>query len=247
MRPHRPTRPAAVLVPLAATVGATLLLGACATPVISPGAERTETRDATGVHAVRLAVIGDLVVEEGPEPSLTVTAGENVIGRIDTRVDDGVLTIDMERTAGNVGTPRYELVVPELTEVGVDGAGRADVHGVDPGPEGTLGVVVQGAGDLWLHDVEVDTLEVRVDGAGAVIASGRADRQTVEIHGAGDYEGQGLTTREATVRMDGAGDARVDVTDVLDVEVDGAGGVRYSGGADVHSRVSGVGTVEEAD
>lgn len=231
-------RPALAIGTLAVVLAAT---SACATPLLDPGTDATETRDVTGATGVRLETVGRLVVREGDAATLTVTAGDRVLPRLETDVRDGVLVIDMRRTWGNLGTPEYVLEVPDVDRVELDGAGSVVVEQVR-GDE--LVVRLDGAGQVRLEDVEVDRLDASIAGTGTVLASGSATEQVVRLSGAGDHRAADLRSDAVVVELSGAGSARVHADATLDVDLSGAGAVRYSGDPEVTSSVDGAGRVE---
>lgn len=234
-------------VTLAAAAGAATLVALTGCGVVTPsGPTVTEDRDVpAGVTAVRLEGTGDLVLHTGDEPSLSVTARENVLDELTVREEDGVLVLGVRDRVGlfrNLGAIDWELTLPEVDGVAIEGTG--DVDG-DLVPVDRLEIRVDGTGDVRLGDVDVERLVVAVDGTGSITLSGSATEQDVRIDGTGAYEGENLTSVRAEVRINGTGDAHVEVTDDLLAEVDGAGTVTHGGTAHVSSHVDGVGSVRE--
>jgi Putative auto-transporter adhesin, head GIN domain len=113
---------------------------------------------------------------------------------------------------------RYQITVSKLTGIGVSGAGR-----------------VTG------RDLEVDSLEVDVNGAGLVDLSGTADRQDVRLSGTGRYQAGELRSQIATVVLSGSGQMTLAVDRQLTVQISGAGTVSYSGDPSIDKSISGAG------
>jgi len=207
------------------------------------GETATEKRDIDDVTAVSLATGGGLTITTGEAPALTVTAGEDVIDRLTSEVHDGILVLDVERGHfGNLGRITYELVLPAVDEIRVDGSGDVDAE-LTPTDELTL--TLNGSGDITAREVEVEELTVEVAGSGTVDLAGSAGRQAVSIEGSGDYEGADLESEDAAVSVAGSGDADVHATRTLDAVIEGSGSIVHSGGATVTSHVAGSGDVEE--
>ena len=76
---------------------------------------------------------------------------------------------------------------------------------------------------------------------GGITISGRADAQNVSIAGATSYRAGRLRSRDVRISILGSGHAVVRVSDLLDVNVSGAGAVDYYGSPVVH--VTGNGAV----
>lgn len=218
-----------------------LLLAGCGALGIDTGPRSTEEREITDVTAVALETSGDLVVELGDAPSLTVTAGERVLEHLTSEVHDGVLVLGAERRGwDNRGEIDYHLVVTDLEAVHVRGSGDVEA---DAATAGSLEVVVEGSGDVRIADVDVDALSVRLEGSGVVELAGRATSQEVRLDGSGDYDGRELRGEDVAVAVAGSGDADVHATGSLHASVEGSGSVTHTGGADVESDVQGSGAV----
>lgn len=231
--------------PAAVALGALLLtLTGCGSVAI--GASRTEERPVEDVTAVDLQTSGTLVVEHGDEPSLTVTAGRNVLAQLTSEVRDGVLVLDHDDRPGwsRTGDVEYRLVVDRLDTVRLAGSGDVRVgDGLADGDE--LEILLEGSGDVLVDGVDVDDVVVSVQGSGRVELAGTAGRQRVTLDGSGGYDAASLRTEEAALAVEGSGDASVHVTGTLDAAVSGSGSVTHTGGARVTSDVDGSGSVRE--
>jgi hypothetical protein len=226
------------------TVGAVVIVavGGCA---LLPNAGPPVTREQRvgEASAVMLRTSGDLVVTRGDAASLTTTANEGVFEALTFEVVDGVLVLDSDRPVmAGLGRVRYELTLPELDSVSVEGSGdvEADFSGARE-----VEIDVRGSGDVTGNALEADSVAVSVSGSGDVRLDGETDEQSVTIRGSGDYLGRGLTSDTATISIAGSGDAEVHATDTLDVSIAGSGSVRHTGGARVDSDVAGSGDVSE--
>ena len=134
----------------------------------------------------------------------------------------------------------YQLSLPELDAVTIDGAGDVTARAV---PTESLTVRVSGAGDVLITDVDAQQVTVQIDGTGSVQLRGEADQVDVHIEGAGEFHGDQLTTRTAVAGIDGAGDITVHATDTLDASITGAGTIRHTGDAEVTENIDGLGEV----
>ena len=217
-------------------------LGGCA---LLPDAGPPVTREQRvgQASAVMLRTSGDLVVTRGDAASLTTTASERAFEVLTFEVVDGVLVLDSDGPMmPGLGRVRYELTLPALESVGVEGSGdvEADFSGASE-----VEIDVRGSGDVTGDALEADSVVVSVSGSGDVRLDGTTAEQSVTIRGSGDYRGRGLTSDTATISIAGSGDAEVHATDTLDVSIAGSGSVRHTGGARVDSDVAGSGDVSE--
>jgi hypothetical protein len=194
------------------------------------GGERTvETRPVEPYDRLEVSESIDVQVVPGDGREVRVAAGEHVIDRVETESSGGVLKLDI-RDRGIVIGP------DPLNDVSVQ-VPASDL----------ASVVVDGSGDVTLEGLDQEALELRVQGAGDVEASGSVDRLTAEIQGAGDARLSELRTRTARVVVQGAADAELNVSDELDVTVQGAADVSYTGNPRVRSDIEGAGDIRRLE
>jgi hypothetical protein len=200
-----------------------LVIAAC-----GGGPRVSEERDVAAFD--RLEVVDSIDVEVVPgDGAVQVHAGADVMDRIETRSEGGVLRLD---------------VVDRGIVIGPDPLG--DVR-ITVAVSDLQGVTVSGSGDVVLEGVDSERFELAVRGSGEFEASGRAGHLVASIEGAGDARLGGLAARTADVTVQGAGEASVRVSDRLDVEVRGAGDVAYSGDPVISSDIHGAGELRRLD
>jgi hypothetical protein len=143
---------------------------------------------------------------------------------IETRVRGGELIISIEENTifNEVTELVYHVTVKAIDNLELDGAGEIEVLHLD--------------GEEWV---------IHLDGGGSITVSGKVTRQEVEINGLGMYNAEDLVCQEATVEQNGAGMAVVQVSDTLDVTIDGVGSVEYIGDPTVNKTINGLGAVTQ--
>ncbi len=216
-----------------------LALSGC---VFVSGPRTTVDREIDDATAVQLKTGGDIVITLGDSPSLTITAGQNVISRITSEVHDGVLVLDIPGPTFALGDIDYALTLPSISGVDVDGSGDVEV---DFAAADDVTVSISGSGDVEGGNIAAGEVTVQIDGSGNVDLSGTTGSFAVAIDGSGDVEADDLESEDATVDISGAGEVKVRATKTLDVKISGSGSVRYTGGAEVTSEISGSGEVIE--
>ncbi len=188
--------------------------------IVGNGNVISESRTVGGFRGVALSGAGRLIVDRNGFESLTLTAEENILPHLTSRVSGGLLELGVE-PGRSVSTRReilYEVSARTLDELHISGAGDVDVMGLDS-----------------------RDFQTTISGAGNVTAFGEVDSQSLTISGAGRYDAEGVRSRRARITVSGAGFARLRVSDELDVTISGAGTVEYYGDPVVH--VSGEGSV----
>jgi hypothetical protein len=210
------------LFPLIVALAAIAVFAGCG------GGDRiTETRQVAQFDRLEINGI-DVKVVEGDGRHVRVYAGENVIDRVITESSGGLLQVNV-RDRGIV--------------IGSDPLGDAQVEVTAAALEG---IEVEGSGDVLLEDLDAQELELDLQGAADLEATGTVDRLTATIQGAGDADLSELTVRAATVEAQGAADVDLNVSEQLDVSVQGAGDVTYRGDPAVQSEVEGAGELRRA-
>ncbi|MDF2729359.1 MAG: hypothetical protein K0T01_1145 [Acidimicrobiia bacterium] len=201
---------------------AAILCGSCIRPgVEGSGNVITESREVSDFNEIVLGGTGRVVVDVTGTESLTIEAEDNIMPFLETRVSNGRLRLETNRSISPTVEIVYTITAETLDGLVISGSGVVEAEGVDS------------------TDVRVD-----ISGSGDVVVAGTlSGLLSVSISGSGEFDGESLTAPEGRVDVSGSGNAVVNVTDDLDVSVSGSGEVQYLGEPNVHSSVSGSGTV----
>ena len=216
--------------------------------VAGSGVVRTETREVSDFNQISIDVPAVVAIEQGSSTSIRLTADDNLLPQLSTRVRNGVLVIENEVSDWNQRVRpsesiQIEITVTELDKIDFPTAGSLTVKGFS-GED--LNISVGGAGDITLENVALEGLSLRLSGAGDVSADGSAETLSLSISGFGSFKGGDLRTQDANVSISGAGDALVWAERSLDVRISGAGSVSYYGQPETFSeQISGAGNVRE--
>ncbi|MET3979148.1 hypothetical protein ABIB62_001735 [Mucilaginibacter sp. UYP25] len=224
----------------------TLLVAAAL--VVTAGLAKADTQDRhlTGFSAVSVAGSYDVFITQGSSESVKVDAPSNIIDKIITEVQGGVLRIYTKEGTNwnwNSGNKKMIIYVSIKDINAVSLAGSGDVVFKDGLRATSLKIKLTGSGDIS-GKVDVKNLESSIGGSGDITLSGRADNSTVSVVGSGDFTGQNLVTTNTQVKVAGSGDARVNANDKIDASVVGSGDVHYTGSAkNISSSKAGSGSV----
>jgi hypothetical protein len=146
------------LVPLSTAVLTVAVLTGCGGPLPGTGPRRGEDRSISDVTAVELDTPGTMIVTAGAAPRLRITAPSDVLAHLTSRVAGGVLVLGADRSRWRSGEIRYDLVVPRLDGVTVNGSGNATLTAV---PGSSVRVTVQGSGGVTATGVDAEDLTAR--------------------------------------------------------------------------------------
>lgn len=224
--------------PLAAAVLCVLGLGSCRVFRFSSDLAEREVVTAEGesvtmafdslleFRAVEFSVPADISYSAG-ECALSVTTAQNVLDKLDVRVDGDVLVVGLKPGVArlkNIKTFDVVLSSPELRSVGIDGAASfkagtgvlssedfyIEVNGAGDISLASLraadvGIEINGAGNVTVAGVDCTDIDIEINGASSCTVSGKAESAAAEINGAGDIDLSGLDTRELDSSVNGIG------------------------------------------
>lgn len=167
-----------------------------------------------------------LEIRQGGSPEVTVTAIDHVLADVVLDVTDGTLFIEVPEGL-EVDDVSFDVTTERLHGIHSEHAVRVVASGLTVGE---LLIRARGAGsDYHLVGLSAEELTIDVRGALNALVAGRAERQTVDIDGAANYDAGKFRTAMADLRLRGENSSKVWVTDRLEVDIDGAGSVTYRG------------------
>ncbi len=193
----------------------------------------TEDRHLSGYHAIEASGSFDVVVTQNGRESVRVEAPSDVINRIETVVEGGVLKLRIKKGNWNWGwnnNGRMVIYVEarDLNAVSLSGSGDVDFKNGLKARK--LDLNLSGSGGMSGR-IETEKLSSTVTGSGEMKLAGRAERSEVMVTGSGDYSAGSLTTAETDINVTGSGSARVNVNTRINATVTGSGDIYYSGDA----------------
>ena len=207
------------LVPLAVALFACSLADA---QVKGSGTARTEARAVGDFASVSAGGAVALTITVGGATAVSVTADDNVVPLIRTRVQGDRLIIDSTDSYTAKTPVRIAITTPRLTALGLSGATTATAAGVTG-----------------------DRLAIDLSGASRASLAGAAAAVTIETSGAAEVDATKLAAQDATVAASGASHVALAVARGLTVEASGASVVEYAGAPAVTKATSGASRVRQ--
>lgn len=160
----------------------------------------------------------------GP-PALSITTDQNLMEYLRTNVSGDRLRIEWIKPLKGTRGIEVNIASPALSHVQLNGAVRFVASNLS-GPE----------------------LYLEANGASRVALNGNINAMSAEMNGASRLDAESLATRAMELSINGAGRAEVNVSEVLKVEISGAGKVTYRGNPKtVNKEISGAGSVKARD
>ena len=204
----------------------------------------SETRTASGFTGINVRTLGQVILSQGDNESVTVKGSDNIVPLIKTSVRDGVLYIETDETVAFTGMNTanmltFTIMVKDLTSLTV--SGLADVQ-MESLSTTDLAVTMSGAGNLKLNQLKANSMNITLSGLGNVDVAGEVTTATIKISGAGGVNAPDLKIKTATVDIPGLGGAKVWVTDRLTGTISGGGDVSYYGNPQADTKTTGLGS-----
>lgn len=208
----------------------------------------TEERTVGGFTRVDLAGIGDLRISLGDTAALVVEGESNILPHITTVVQGSTLVIGIEPGINPSPTERlvYNLTVQALEGIEVSGLGSVEAPALEAQ---RFDLSVSGGGNIDLEALTANSLSVNLSGLGDInVNGGQVQVLDVNLSGGGNYNGDAMQSETTSVNVSGLGSSTVWVTGDLDVNISGAGDVKYRGEpTSITQNISGLGNLEKIE
>jgi len=216
----------------------------------------TSDRHLTGFNGLYVSGPFKVYVEQGITESVKLEAPAEILDRIVTEVNGGILKISNKHDNWGWGTKSWysdkswwrhhdkivvHISVKDLNSIKLSGSGEVSFkEGITAD---ILKLTVRGSGNIN-GTIKVKTLQSQISGSGGIKLSGTAESSTVRLTGSGNFGGPELITSNSAVHVSGSGGARINASDSIDAYISGSGGVSYTGTAKiVNSKKSGSGSI----
>jgi hypothetical protein len=193
----------------------------CGGGVEGNGVEKKEIRKVGVFSSIEVDGAFNVYIECRKKQNLEISGDSNILPHIITRVNGNTLKITSVKTI----CPKTILEV------------RISADNIDK-------AVASGAVDLSISGVDNNSLDVRIDGAGDIKASGKTKNLKVYVAGSGDVKSDELKAENVDVSVNGAGNAIVYASRKLKAEINGAGDIIYYGNPkEVSENIAGAGDI----
>ena len=181
-------------------------------------------------------------ISQGLEQKVEIRAPENIILLLKTAVVNNTWEIAFEECI-RTKTVEINITTPSIKDIKITGSG--DVSGLNNLNVDQMKIVVTGSGtvELLLNCREITT---EITGSGDVKLTGSAISHQVAVSGSGNVNAADFETRECKVKINGSGDAKVNATELVEINISGSGNVEYKDtGARVTTDITGSGDIRK--
>lgn len=170
----------------------------------------------------------EVLLENGKEGNIQVTADDNVQDYILVESDGNTLTISMKGNTSLRNTKKIKIKVPfeNLSELSLNGSGV--IGGKDIIKSDLLKLSLSGSGDMELN-IDTNSVLAELNGSGEMELTGNTKDFQIKTTGSGELEGKKLTSENAKISITGSGNSSIFVNNSLTGEIQGSGAVYYGG------------------
>jgi Putative auto-transporter adhesin, head GIN domain len=186
------------------------------------GKRVTQKRDVGSFTSISAEGAFDIEIVCQKTLGIEVEADDNLLPLISTEVSNNVLRLKPTSNYSTPDAPKIKINVPNIEAFSADGAGKIDISGVSN-----------------------DKLQIALNGAPNLTASGTTKMIGIDTNGAARIDTHNLRAAHAVVDSKGVSKVDLGVSNQLDVTVSGPSHVTYSGDPVVNKTVHGPGKVEK--
>lgn len=201
-----------------------------------------ESREISDVDSISLEGLGRVIITQGNTESFSIETDDNLLRHIETRVENGTLTIQwsgdtvLQPTRGIT----YRVGLRDLNSIQASGAGDFEI---DTLATDRLSVNFSGAARLTIDDLRTGEIDLEISGASEIELAGQAESVGLELSGLGRFDAADLEAERVVIDISGGGSARVWAHESLDLSLSGLGEVSYYGNPEVSQDISGGGQI----
>jgi hypothetical protein len=189
-------------------------------PGVANGDITTRELAWNGSNRLEVNLPAEIEYTQGPDAKVTVTGPKYLVDRI--TVNDGAINYEN-------GWPRH--------------GNNAGIHLTIQAPAVTR-FELNGAAKMNISDYRQDSMDLQVNGAAKVNASGQANKLHMELNGASSAEMGSLLTDDADVELNGASSVTMGPRQSARVEINGVGHARLlTHPAKMEQDIHGIGSI----
>jgi phage shock protein PspC (stress-responsive transcriptional regulator) len=194
----------------------------------------------TGFNSVDIKGLIDARIEKGEQFAVEINGPEKERNRYEVYVNGETLVIDYDDDRKNFWKRDFleenevhiRIIMPELKELDIRGAGKVEVKGFD---EEEVDITLTGA-VMGTAALSADRLQVELTGASYLDLDGKGRFMQADITGASGLRAYGYEVAHCVVEAHGASMARVNVSETLEIDKGVASSVSHRGDAEVIRR-----------
>jgi len=201
-------------------------------------------RKTSTFNALEVSGAFNIILTQDSISSVFIESDENLQQYILTNVENNKLIVETKEPI--CGSKKINIFISSPTFENIDISGAVDVMSMNKLTSSNLNLDLSGACDLKL-DLAVQNLDIDGSGAVKLKLTGSALNCNLDGSGASEIDAFDLITENFSISSSGAGEAKVNVSKKLDVDISGAATVLYKGSPVINQEISGAGTIKKVN
>jgi len=208
----------------------------------------------------------DVIITKGHSGQIQLVGDKNLLNHISTYVTaDQTLIIESRRTLNPSRDIKIFVQMEIIEKLTIEGSG--EMRCKDRFEGHSLGLWILGSGSINFNYIKADEVKNKIAGSGDIILNadcsrivnniicsgditlvGNSDTLVLDICASGNLKAFDFISKECEINILGSGDARVYITDLLNVNIAGSGNVYYKGNPlRINSNITGSGKLIQVD
>jgi hypothetical protein len=192
---------------------------------------RSELRNVGAFRGIHVSSGIDLYLTQGKSQEVRVEAESDLIGKIITQVENGVLKISIrDKMNWDLGwnqTRKVYVIFVDLEEL--HASAGADVYSQNPFRLKELKISSNSGSDVQINDLTAEFVSVVTSSGADAKVLGKTVKMYADASSGSDIDCRGLVSEDCEVKASSGSDAIVHVTGSIKARASSGGDIRYSG------------------
>jgi hypothetical protein len=222
--------------------------------------------DVASFDKVEATTVIDVEIVQGDSLKVVAEGNENIMNYLDIKVVNNKLRVDLVHGSFGHFDMKVYVTMPTVSEIEIESTGDIYAEGFtglrslkvrssSTGKftsdgifeiDGNLDIVSSSTGSITL-DANCQDIDARLSSTGSITIGGTCAYQNIDLNSTGNYNAYELLSKECVVETSGTGDAKVNVSDDLDVTIRSVGNVYYKGNPRINIQDSSIGDLIHKD
>lgn len=190
------------------------------------GKQTTVDRPVETFSSIELGGSYKVILNQDSTSKMKITADDNIIDEIKTRVSGGVLEIKMEGNICNSGDIVLEISSKEWKSLEVSGASQ--VSSSSQIKANDFKIDLSGSSSLDL-DLVAAAVRTSSSGSSEIKLKGQARSHEIELSGSGEIKAFDFVVGDYKISTSGASEMEINVMNDLKVSTSGSSKIKYKG------------------
>lgn len=209
------------------------------------GDEVTKTRSVGDFDKIAISGHFKVTLEKRKEGAITLKGESNIIEKLETTVNDGVLKVKFKKGLNFKSHKTVSLTIgyQDIESVSLSGSGEVVCDDLITAKD--LDLSLSGSGNIKAN-VAATNLDASISGSGNMSLSGKTANFSCGISGSGNMNTQKLTALIVNAKISGSGNVKINAVNEINAKTSGSGNIIYSGNPTIiKANSSGSGSIQK--